>query len=238
MNASSIRLLLAPAVAGILLIACGEPARPVNPSSGELPLVVPSGTPAAEPPPSAEPEPSAAPTASAKASGTPRPALTTAPLPEGCSRPPFVKSDEKEVTDTFGTSPCAKLQLGTEGDMAYFRIPENALSTGTNVTFKIDPKGKSTGVVIGKIYHLQSVIPPSGEPEKVVSAGPSFELQLPAGAKKDANLAIGQIGGGKITWKIIAPIKIDDVTNLATYLLPEIGDLYLHVTTKAVTPEK
>lgn len=238
MNASSIRLLLAPAVAGILLLGCGEPARPVNPSSGELPLVVPSGTPAAQPPASAEPEPSAAPTASASASAAARPALTTAPLPEGCSRPPFVKSDEKEVTDTFGSSPCAKIQIGTETEFAVLRIPENAFTTGTNVTFKLDPKGKSTGVVIGKIYRLQSIIPPAGEPTKVVSAGPSFEIQLPAGAKKDANLAVGQIGEGKITWKVIAPIKIDDVTNLATYLISELGDLYLHVTTKAVTPDK
>jgi hypothetical protein len=68
-----------------------------------------------------------------------------------------------------------------------------------------------------------------------VSVGGPFELQLPAGNKKDANLALGEIGGGRVTWKVIAPKKIDDVAGIAYFEITELNDHYVHVTTKAVT---
>jgi hypothetical protein len=229
MNALSFRLMWIPAVAGIALSACGETPPPASPSSGELPLKMSTATAAPLPPPTAEPTPTAAPTASASA------APTAAPDPNADSRPPVLKMDPTEITDTFGVSPGAKLELGPEGEKAILRIPENAFSTGVNVTFKLDPKAKAAGGLVGKIYHLTSMVPPSGTPEKVATAGRPFQLQLPAGNKKDANLAIGEAGGAKINWKIIAPLKIDDVSGTAFFELTELGDLYLHVTTRPVT---
>jgi len=219
-----------PVVAGFTLLACGESPPPVTPS-GELPLKISTAKADPLPPPSAEPTPKAEASASAAASSAPAPTAQSG----GGGRPPVLKMDPNEITDTFGVSPGAKLELGTEGDLAILRIPENAFATGVNVTFKIDPKGKVAGALIGKIYHLTSMIPPSGTPEKVVTAGLPFQLQLPAGNKKDANLAIGEIGPGKINWKVIAPTKIDDVSGTAFFELTELGDQYLHVTTRAVT---
>lgn len=227
---AALRFLTIPAVLGFLFVACGEPPPPADPSSEELPLKVST----AKAPVEAAPVETAAPaapaeTASAAASAAPP------PVQQGSGRPPVLKMDPEEITDSFGVSPGAKLELGSEDPKAIFRIPENAFSSGVNVTFKIDKKGKSTGVPIGKIYRLTSVIPPSGEPVKVPTSGPPFELQLPAGSKKDANLAIGDISAGKITWKIVAPLKIDDLGGLATFELQEIGDFYLHITAKAPT---
>jgi hypothetical protein len=230
MKASSLRFVWIPAALslGAVLFACGEPPPPASPDEGELPLKASTAKPADLPPP-AEPTPTAAPTATAAASAAP-----AAPQNED-SRPPVLKMDLTEVSDTFGVSPGAKLEVGPEGDKAVFRIPENAFTTGVNVTFKIDPKAKAGGGQVGKIYKLTSMVPPSGTPEKVATAGRPFLLQLPAGNKKDANLAVGEVGPAKINWRVIAPVKIDDATNTATFELTEIGDLYVHVTTRPVT---
>jgi hypothetical protein len=143
--------------------------------------------------------------------------------------------DPTEISDTFGVSPGAKLELGNDPEKAVMRIPEGAFATGVNVTFKLDPKGKTTGILIGKVYHLTSVIPPSGTPERIVTAAGPFKLELPAGNKKEANLALGEISGGRVTWKVIAPTRIDDVAGIAYFEISELFDHYLHVTTKAVT---
>jgi hypothetical protein len=63
---------------------------------------------------------------------------------------------------------------------------------------------------------------------------------MPAGDKKDANLAIGEIstddkGKPKIVWTVVAPVKIDDTTASARFELKTLSDAYLHITTKAVT---
>lgn len=230
MKASSPRSVWIPAALGAVLFACGETPPPASPddSSGELPLKASTAKPAALPPP-VEPTPTAAPTATAAASAAP-----AAPQNED-SRPPVLKMDATEVTDTFGVSPGAKLEIGPEGEKAVFRIPENAFTTGVNVTFKIDPKAKAAGGLVGKIYKLTSMIPPSGTPEKVATAGRPFLLQLPAGSKKDANLAIGEVTPAKINWRVIAPVKIDDAMNIATFELTELGEFYVHVTTRPVT---
>jgi len=153
-----------------------------------------------------------------------------------------LRTSDTEITDTFGSSPAAKLEIG-ESEKAVLKIPENALERGYNITFKLDPKGKATGVAIGKIYRTMSQI--AGQPEfsKVVSAGEPFQLQMPAGNKKDANLAIGEIlvderGKEKITWTVIAPTKIDDVTGTAYFDLTFLADAYIHITTKAPTAPK
>jgi hypothetical protein len=232
MKASSLRFVWMPAALGAVLFACGETPPPASPDdSGELPLKVSTAKPAELPPP-AEPTPTAAPTATAAASAAP---TAPAAAQNEDSRPPVLKMDPKEISDTFGVSPGAKLELGPDDEKAVLRIPENSFTTGVNVTFKIDPKAKAAGGLIGKIYKLTSMVPPSGTPEKVSTAGRPFVLQLPAGNKKDANLAIGEVTPAKINWRVIAPVKIDDATNIATFELTELGDLYIHVTSRPVT---
>jgi hypothetical protein len=180
------------------------------------------------------PEPEAAPTATAAAN-----APEEKPKSGGSGRIPVLKSDPQEITDTFGTPP-AKLEIG-EGPRATLKIPEDALSTGVNLTFKIDAKGKANGAPVGKVYRITAIIPPAATPSKIDSSGPSFELALPAGDKKNANLAIGEIttddkGKQKIVWTVIAPVKIDDATATAHFELKSLPDGYFHVTTKAATP--
>ncbi len=229
MSAPTARLAV---LAVLTLAACGgEPAPPpVTP-----PPTPPTAEPAPAPPPSAEP--SAAPSATPSAD----PAADAPPAPKPTSgRPPVLKTASAEIVDTFGSSPAAKLEIG-EKEIATLKIPENALDRGYNVTWKLDPKGKSTQGLVGKIYRTQMQI--AGQPNftKVDSAGPPFELTFPAGNKKDANLAIGEIvtddkGREKIVWQVIAPKKIDDVAGMAYFEVSTLGDYYLHVTTKAPTP--
>ena len=214
------------------LFACSgdkppEPATPTPSATASTPPEPPSAMPSAV----ASAMPSAS--ASADASATAKPST---------GRPPVLKTDPVEAADTFGYSPAAKLQVG-EKDFATLKIPENALKTATNVTFKIEKSGKSNGPPVGKIYHVIAVVPPATSAEPLPTNGPPFEVVLPAGAKKDANLAVGEItvdnnGREKIKWSIIAPTKIDDVSNLAYFELQALGNLYIHVTTKAPAAAK
>jgi|GEM_PF-3156975 hypothetical protein len=231
MRASFLWFTLLPAAAGMLLVACSDPPPPKNPDDELLPLKVSTAKPEVTPdaPPADTAAPAATPTATASA------AASAPPADQGSGRPPVLKMDPTEISDTFGVSPGAKLELGNDPEKAVMRIPEGAFETGVNVTFKLDPKGKTTGILVGKVYHLTAVIPPSGTPARIVSAAGPFKLELPAGNKKDANLALGEIGGGRVTWKVIAPTKIDDVSGVAYYEITELYDHYLHVTTKAVT---
>lgn len=184
------------------------------------------------PPPTA---PEAAPSGTAEASKPPKAAPE---MPKSSGQTPVLKSDPQEITDSFG-SPPAKLELG-ETERVTLKIPENAFTSAVNLTFKIDKKGKSNGPPIGKIYRLTPVIPPEGEPARVDSAVGAFELTMPAGDRKDANLALGEVttdenGKQKITWTVVAPVKIDDATATARFELKTLSDAYLHITTKAVT---
>jgi len=209
-----------------LAVACG----------GDPPVVAP---PKPAPTPTAAPLPTAEPTAAVEA---PAPSAEadagTAPKPKS-GRPPILKSDPVEITDTFGSTPAAKLEIGDK-EIALLRIPEQALDHATNVTFKLEPKGKSSGAPVGKIYRITMIVPPSGTPAKITTSGEPFELRLPAGNKKDANLAIGEIvtddkGKEKIVWSVIAPTKIDDATSTAFFELTTLSDNYLHVTAKPVS---
>lgn len=229
---STFRFISIPAIAIAAAFACSDPPPAVTPDS-ELPLKVPppsTAEPIAAPEPSAAPAASAAPEASASASAAAPPAP-----PQSSGRPPLLKSDPKEISDTFGVSPGSKLELGDDKEMVVLRIPEGSLETGTNITFKFDPKGKPGGMVIGKIYHLTAVVPPSGTPSRVKSVGEPFRLEFPAGNKKDANLAIGEPG---TKFRVIAPKRVDDSTNTAYFELTELYDFTLHITTRAPTEPK
>lgn len=237
MRAFCTGLIAVSAVISLVLAACGGQPPPKNEdSAGELPLVVPTGkgTPIETPPPDESAKPETPPPADTASAAAPPPP----PSGPQDSRPPVLKTDAEEIQDTFGVSPGAKLELGDDSGRAILRIYENSFSSGVNVTFKIDTKAKSAGQQQGKIYRVTAVIPPSGTPEKVTSVTHPFELKLPAGAKKDANLAVGEIGNGKVTWRVIAPEKIDDATGVATFYLPDLFDYYLHITTRAVTEPK
>jgi hypothetical protein len=143
-----------------ILAACGEPPPATPPPQPTETPVATAVAPPAEPPP--------APTASASASGSAAPA--TPPKPQSSGRPAVLKSDPKEITDTFG-SPPAKLELGDK-EIATLRLPEGALVKGTVITFKIDARGKGTGGQIGKIYNIQAVVPPSTSPDQIPTNGP------------------------------------------------------------------
>jgi hypothetical protein len=220
----------------VLLAACGgEPAPVAPPAPTDAPTALPAPTTSASAE-AAPPAPSATP--SAKPSGSAAADMPPAPKPSS-GRPAVLMSDSAELTGTFGSSPGAKLELGDK-DKTTLKIPENALAKGTVITFKIDAKGKANGAPIGKILHLIPVVPPAQEPSTITSEGPPFELQMPAGNKKDANLAVGTIavddkGREKITWKVYAPKRIDDVAGIAYFELPTISESFIHVTTKAPT---
>ena len=206
----------------LILAACGsEPAASTAPQ--------PSATPAAEPAPTpvAEPTPTAQPTAGATAAAAAKPAPA-----QSSGRPSVLKSDPHEITDTFGSTPGSKLELGDK-EIATLRLPEGGLHTATVLTFKIDAKAKSIGGQVGKVYRISAVVPPSSTPEPIESGGPPFVLELPAGAKKDANLAVGvEDEKGRVKWTIVAPKRIDDSRNVAVFELTTLPTGWVHVTTK------
>jgi hypothetical protein len=162
---------------------------------------------------------------------------------QGGGRPPVLKSDPEGITDTFGSTPGAKLEIGEGEDIAVLRLPEGTLDRGYNITFRLEPKGKSLGVPVGKIYRTLTQVAGSPNFSKLESVGSPFQLVFPAGNKKDANLAIGEIitdsnAREKIVWRIIAPLKIDDVLGRAHFELTWLADAFLHITTKAPTENK
>jgi hypothetical protein len=216
-------------VLALILAACGGEPAPA-PSAAPQPTEAPSAAPAPSPPPTASAAPEPPPTASAKASAAPE----APPKQQSSGRPAVMKSDPSEITDTFGVTPGSKLELGDK-EIATLRVPEGSLHTGTNITFKIDARGgKSTGGQVGKIYRILAMIPPSQTPESVDTNGPPFVLELPAGTRKDANLAIGtEDEKGKVKWTIVAPKRIDDARNVAVFELGTLASAWYHVTTKA-----
>ena len=208
----------------LILAACGsEPAASAPPQPPETPKAEPAPTPVAEPTPAAEP--TAEPTASAKTAAKPSP-------PQSSGRPSVLKSDPSEISDTFGSTPGSKLELG-DRDIATLRLPEGGLRAATVITFKIDGKAKSSGGQVGKIYHISSVVPPAQTPEQIESGGPPFVLELPAPAKKEVNLAVGvEDDKGRVKWTIIAPKRVDDSRNVAVFELTTLPSGWVHVTTK------
>jgi hypothetical protein len=231
------------AAVALSLVACGGGTpTPATPGEGDgLPLATPSGLPAAPAPAAAPAAPSATPSAAPAASAAPS-AEPGADKPKRVSsgRPAVLKQDSTEITDTFGSSPPGKITIGDK-DPGVLVIPEFALDRGHNITFKLEPKGKTHGLPVGKVFHVMAQVGGSPNYTTVPSVGPAFELQLPAGNKKDANLAIGSIkqdektGKEAVTWKVVAPKRIDDATGTAYFELTELPDAYLHITTKPVT---
>jgi hypothetical protein len=227
------------AILSVLVGCSGEP----------IPAAEPPTPPDAKAAPAAAPEPSAsaaaeAPAPSASASAAASAGAKAEPLKEQSSgRPSVLKSDPIQISDSFGSSPGAKVEIGAK-EIATFKIPELTLGQVTNITFKLDTKGRTGGPLVGKIYRMIPMLPPEAKPVTIPSNnGTPFELMLPAGNKKGVNLAIGTIeadgsGREKVSWQVIAPKRIDDATGIAYFELQQLTDSYLHVTTKPPTGAK
>ncbi|HVK69433.1 MAG TPA: hypothetical protein VM694_33480 [Polyangium sp.] len=218
-----------PALVAVVVAACGGEQTP--------PPAKPEPPPAATPAPTPTETPTAAPE-----TPTPQPtASASAEAPKSAEeRPPVLMTSEKELQSIFTMSPGAKLELGDDSGRAIFRIREGSLGSPHIITFKLDPKGKSTGVPIGKIYRLLVQIENSPDLPTLETLDKPFEFSFPAGNKKDANLAIGEVkvddkGREKITWTVFAPEKIDDSTGMAFFKIKAIGNYFMHVTAKPPT---
>jgi hypothetical protein len=219
------------AFAAVALAACGgdqtQAATPSEPTSA-LPLTTPTATAAAPPP--VEPAPPADPQAAS--SGAPDAGAAPKATASAGGRPPVLKTDDRSITDTFGGSP-AKLELGDDKTHATLKIPEGALDKGYNITFQLDPNSKAAGGLVGKLYRIKAQVAGAIELTKVDSSGPPFELRFPAGGKKEANLAIADVSGGKVKWTILAPKQLDEATDTAVFEVPSLGpDSVLHLTTR------
>ncbi len=230
----SLPALVAFAAAGAGLGACGgggesiPPAKPEPTATTPTPTATETGKPEEPPPPE--------PTAQADAGPPP-------PPPPAQERPPVLMTNESELVSIFTTSPGAKLELGDDSARVVFRIREGTLPSPFVITFKLEPKGKSTGVPIGKLYRMIVQVENSQALPDVETQDKPFEFTFPAGNKKDANLAIGKIvvddaGREKITWTIVAPEKIDDAMGTAFFKLKSIGNSYMHITAKPPTAAK
>ncbi|WP_170229310.1 hypothetical protein [Polyangium fumosum] len=218
------------ALIAVIAAACGGEQTPPPAKPEPPPAATPAPTPT-ETPTAAPETPPPQPTASASAEAPPK------SIEE---RPPVLMSSEKELQSIFTMSPGAKLELGDDSGRAVFRIREGSLSSPHIITFKIDPKGKTTGVPIGKIYRLLVQVENSPDLPTLETQDKPFEFSFPAGNKKDANLAIGEVkvddkGREKITWTVVAPEKIDDSTGMAFFKIKSIGNYFMHVTAKAPT---
>jgi hypothetical protein len=210
-------------VSTVALAACASSSQPQ--AEPEVTADVATAAPTSEP----EPAPTATATATAEASAAP---TSDKPVPSG--RPPVSYSNAEKITETFGATPAAKLELGKEG--VILRIPEFALSDGVLLTFMIDKKAKKAKGGAGGIYHLFAQMPPSEDFRTVTTKGPKFELKLPSAKVASPNLAIGEIkkddkGKETIEWKVLAPTKKDDTS--ATFELDGFTNAYLQVTSEA-----
>jgi len=232
---------------GALSVAFCAPLAAVG-CSDATPTADPPPQPTGEPTATATSVPTAAPTAAPTAEPTAAPSASAsataeapADRPKSAGRPPVLLADPKSITDTFGFSPGAKLELGDK-EIATLRIPEGAFTVATNVTFALDTKCKTTGLVFGKLYKITPAIPPASTPASVTSNnGAPFALTMPTGKKKDLNLAIGTFvkdakGNDTFQWKIVAAKKSDDAAGTAEFHLETLPDGCLHLTNKAVSP--
>ncbi|HEY4118733.1 MAG TPA: hypothetical protein VGM56_12800 [Byssovorax sp.] len=198
------------------LVACGgEPPPPPAPPTPPPPKVE-----APEPPPTAEP--------SAAASAAP------AAKPQSSGRPPVVFTDPAQVSDTFGSSPGAKIEIGTDKERAVFRIPENTLHQGYNILFKLEKTARGTAGQVGKVYHIIPNAPPDPKPVRIENTEIPFQIEMTTGGKNEVNLAIGVTDDkGKIAWQIVAPKHVDAGAGIAFFDVPVFTDMMVHLTTKA-----
>ncbi|MFO0587111.1 MAG: hypothetical protein U0441_06225 [Polyangiaceae bacterium] len=222
--------------APLVAVACSDtPSASAPPqATGETTTAAAETGMTAAPTATAEAAPTAEPTAAPTASAT---AAATADKPKPSGRPPVLLANAKSITDTFGFSPGARLELGDKS-VATLRIPEGAFTQATNVTFELDSKCKTTGLVMGSVYKVTPTLPPATTPASVASNnGSPFVFIMPTNKKAGLNMAIGTFGkdakgNDTMTFKIVAPKSTDDANGTATFELDTLPDGCLHLTTK------
>lgn len=203
-------------------VACSPAVKPVDPNdSVPIPTPTQTATPTAEP----TAEPTSEPTSVAP----------TSSLPPPSGRPPLAVSKLDKITDSFGATPAAKLELTKEN--VVFRVPEWALNDGVLLTFMLDAKAKKSKGAISSVYRLFAQQPPSESFLSVSSRGPAFTLRMPT-KSATSNLAVGEAsvddkGKETITWRVLAPAKTEE--GFVTFEFTAFTNLYLHLTTEAAT---
>ena len=214
-------LSLSSAVFTALLLGCSAPTP--EPKTEPEPTAEPKPATTAEP--EATTDPTSAPSASASSG-------SSVPPPSGRAGISF--SGSEKITNTFGASPAAKLDLGPDG--AWLRIPEYALDNGVLITFMIDKKVKKAAKGgVGAVYRLQGQNPPSEAYSTINTRGPAFVLRVPTAKVASPNLAIGETltdekGKETTTWKVIAPKSKEDA--FATFELTGFTNTMLQVTSE------
>ena len=160
------------------------------------------------------------------------PSATPAAKPQSSGRPPVVFTDPAQVSDTFGSSPGAKVEIGDDKGRAVFRIPENALHQGYNILFKLEKTARGTTGQVGKVYHVIPNAPPDPKPVRIENTDIPFQIEITTGGKNEVNLAIGVTDDkGKIAWQILAPKHVDAGAGIAFFEVPVFTDMLVHLTT-------
>jgi len=171
----------------------------------------------------------------------PKPATTVRP---SSGRPMIQMGPSATIESTFGVSPGAILKLKAEGGAITLKIPEGALDTGYNLSFKLDKKGQvKKGGVLGSIAYLKLTPGDKLRARAVPTRGDKYELRVPLNGKASVNLAVGAVETdkegvetGKPTWKVYAPDRIEEGFGEAYFMVPEIGPvMYIHATTAEAT---
>ena len=205
---------------------CGATPAPTTPY--EVPLVYPSAVPTTLEAPT---KPTAAPEVAPTAGPAPT-AEAPKPRPSG---PAMLMSDAEEVTGTFAARPPTKLVVG-DAQKVTLRIPEGALGQPTNIALRIAKKVKVGGFLIGRVFHLVPLVPPATTPSRIASLADPFELTVMAAPNHiSANLALGSVaydayGRETLTWRIVAPTKVDAGAGLLSFELGALIPAYFHLT--------
>jgi hypothetical protein len=114
-------------------------------------------------------------------------------------------------------------------EKAKLTFPEDAIDKGTAVHFGFAQSKQQGPSKIGSVYEFAP---------GVSSAGPPLVLELPLPkGRKSANFALSryetQNGQEKVVWDIKPATRIDEENGIAVIELTEIGEGWIHLTSKA-----
>ncbi len=176
----------------------------------------------------------------------PAAAATTEPVaeppPRRSGRPAIQYGPAKKIETTFGSTPAAMLKLKAKGGVVTLKIPEFALSTGTNITWKIATgRAPTKRQLVGSVCELLTTIAGKLKPSRIDSDGPKFSFRFPTGGRDTVNLAVGvsigktKYGREEFEWTVYAPTRVDTGFKEAHFELSYIAPSYIHATTAAPT---
>ena len=172
----------------------------------------------------------------------PEPEPAPAPRPR---RPPVMMSSKSKISSTFGTTPGSKLTLkGSPGDVT-LHVPEGSLDRDYNLEWSLVTRNPpKKGSPAGPVARLS--VQPGGKTslKAAQTDGDDFEIILPLDGKETVNLAVGTATvdargtEGKVTWSILAPVKVEKGLDKAYFGFKAIGPVqYFHATADAATEE-